>query len=74
MIYDAGIALTPGTRLRRVRIEHPKRTVLVGLEVRHVRRVLLRNGRPAMRAGCRFIGARHDIEDLIRLFVTDLDR
>lgn len=73
IIYDAGIVLAPGTRLRRARIEHPKRTVLVGLVVRHAKKIVLRDGRPAMRAGCRFIGARHDIDDLIRLFVTKLD-
>lgn len=72
ILYDAGIVLTPGTRLRRARIEHPKRTVLVSLEVRHTKKIVLRDGRPAMRAGCRFIGARHDIDDLIRLFVTKL--
>lgn len=73
IVYDAGIRLEPGTRLPRARIEHPRRTVLVGLEVRHARRVTLPDGRPAMRAGCRLIGAHHDLEDLIRLFVTDLE-
>ncbi|MBI1942551.1 MAG: flagellar brake protein [Betaproteobacteria bacterium] len=73
IIYGTGIRLEPGTRLPRARIEHPQRSVMVGLEVRHARKVVLPDGRPAMRAGCRLIGARHDLEDLIRLFVTDLD-
>lgn len=73
IVYDAGIRIEPGTRLPRARIQHPKRAVLVGLEVRNVRKVVLRDGSPAMRAGCRFIGARHDVTDLIRLFVTELE-
>jgi hypothetical protein len=73
IVYDTGIRLEAGTRLPRVRIEHPGRAVMVSLEVRHARKVTLPDGRPAMRAGCRLIGAHHDLVDLIRLFVTDLE-
>lgn len=72
IVHDTGIHLEPGTRLPRARIEHPERSVMVGLEVRHSRQVTLPDGRPAIRAGCRLIGARHDLDELIRLFVTDL--
>jgi c-di-GMP-binding flagellar brake protein YcgR len=73
IVYDPGIRLEPGTRLPRARIEHPARSIMVALEVRHARKVTLPGGKPALRAGCRLIGAQHDLEDLIRLFVTDLD-
>jgi len=73
ILYDPGVRLEVGTRLSRARIEHPERSVLVGLEVRHARRITLPDARPAVRAGCRLIGARHDLDDLISLFVTDLE-
>ena len=72
LIYEPGVRLEPGTLLPRVRIEHPQRAVLVALEVRHARRITLPDGRPAMRAGCRIVGAHHDIDELIRLFITEL--
>lgn len=73
IVYDPGIRLEPGTRLPRARIEHPRRSVMVSMEVRHARSVTLPDGRPALRAGCRLIGARRDLDDLIQLFVTDLE-
>lgn len=74
LVYDPGVQIEPGARLKRVRIIHPeRRPVLVELEVRYSVRITLRDGRPAIRSGCRFVGARKDLEDLIRLFVTDLD-
>jgi len=74
LVYDPGVHIEPGARLSRVRIIHPeRRPVLVELEVRYSVRITLRDGRPAIRSGCRFVGARKDLEDLIRLFVTDLD-
>lgn len=72
LVYEPGVQLEPGTILPRVRIEHPQRAVLVALEVRHVRRVTLADGRPAMRAGCRLVGAHHDLEELIRLYITEI--
>ena len=73
IVYDPGIHLAPGTRLPRARIEHPQRSILVSLEVRHARKITSPDGRPAVRAGCRLIGARHDLDDLIALFITDLE-
>jgi c-di-GMP-binding flagellar brake protein YcgR len=73
LLYDGGVRLAPGMRLERVRILHPRHAVvLVGLEVRHVTRVLLPGGKPATRVGCRVVSARSDLEKLIRLFVIDL--
>ena len=72
--YHTDIHLPPGTRLERVRIVHPERSpVIVDLEVRYSCSVLGRDGAPAMRSGCRFLGAPKDLNDLIRVFVTDLD-
>lgn len=73
LIYNGSVRLAPGMRLERVRILHPQHAVvLVGLEVRHVTRVLLPDGKPATRVGCRIVSARSDLEKLIRLFVIDL--
>jgi c-di-GMP-binding flagellar brake protein YcgR len=73
LLYETGIQIEPGTRLPRVRIEHPRRAVMVGLEVRHAKRISLPDGRQAMHAGCRLIGAHHDLDDLIQLFMTELE-
>ena len=72
--YDASNRLVAGMMLRRARIIQPRgRPVIVDLEVRHISRIVLPEGRPAHRAGCRFIGDAREIEGLIRLFVTELD-
>lgn len=74
ILYDAGIHLEPGTRLERARIIHPERgVVVVDLEVRYSIRVVLPDGSPGTRSGCKFLGASKDLDELIRLFVTDLD-
>lgn len=74
LIYDASIHLPTGTRLAAVRILHPERSpVIVDLEVRYSRPTTGRDGVPAIRSGCRFLGASEDLGDLIRLFVTELD-
>jgi c-di-GMP-binding flagellar brake protein YcgR len=73
LVYDDRIRLDPGTRIERARIRHPLRApVVADLEIRHVSRVLLPDGRAANRAGCRILAAAADLEDLIRLFVTQL--
>jgi c-di-GMP-binding flagellar brake protein YcgR len=73
VLYEADINLEPGMRFHRVRIRHPQRPpVLVDLEVRHVTRVVRAEGRPAYHAGCRIIGGTRDLEDLVKLFVTEL--
>ena len=74
IVYDASIRLETGMTLRRTRIIQPRgRPVVVDLEVRHISRIILPDGRAAHRAGCRFIGAAGEIESLIRFFVTELD-
>jgi c-di-GMP-binding flagellar brake protein YcgR len=74
IVYDAGIRLEPGMMLHRTRIIQPRgQPVVVDLEVRHISRIILPDGRAAHRAGCRFIGATDEIASLIRFFVTKLD-
>ena len=72
VIYDPAVHLETGMRLA-ARILHPARApVLVDLEVRHVSRVASSEGGHVSRAGCRFVGAPRDLEDLIRVFVSEL--
>jgi c-di-GMP-binding flagellar brake protein YcgR len=73
LILNLAVRMTPGTRLEGVRIVHPERVVTVDLEVRHAAATVLRDGRAAMRVGGRFLAAPQDLDDLIRLFVTELD-
>jgi c-di-GMP-binding flagellar brake protein YcgR len=73
IVYDPAIRIEPGLRLEGVRIVHPEReAVVIDLEVQHVSKTVLKDGTYANRAGCRILGTRKDIEDLIRLFVSDL--
>jgi c-di-GMP-binding flagellar brake protein YcgR len=71
VVYDPAIRLEVGMRLR-TRIEHPRHApVQAEMEVRHVSRVTSSAGQVS-RAGCLFLGAPADIEDLIQLFITEL--
>lgn len=74
IVYGSDVQLAIGSKLERVTIVHPERSpVVVDLEVRYSVRFTGRDGTPSMRSGCRFLGAPHDLHDLIRLFVTELD-
>ena len=74
ILYGTEIHLPTGTRLERAKIVHPERSpVIVDLEVRYSCPAVDRDGTPAMRSGCRFLGASEDLHDLIRLFVIELD-
>jgi c-di-GMP-binding flagellar brake protein YcgR len=74
IVYGTDIQLPTGTKLEQAQIIHPDRApVVIDLEVRYSIRVTGSDGTPAMRSGCRFLGASQDLHDLIRLFVTELD-
>ena len=74
LMADDAMPLCAGTRLEGARIRHPNREPLVvDIEVRHVTRVALPDGRRATRIGCRILAASGELEDLIRLFIIDLE-
>jgi len=73
LITDPTIPLCAGTRLEHARIRHAQaEPFLVDLEVRHVTRITLANGKRVSRVGCQVLGSRMVLEDLIRLFIIDL--
>lgn len=73
LLYDAAIRIDPGARLEGVRIPQAAGPALrVDLEIEEVSRMALKDATLAQRAQCRIVGRREDIEQLIRLFVTDL--
>lgn len=73
LVCDDAVPLCAGTRLEGARIRHPQREPLaVDIEVRHVFRALLPDGKRATRIGCRILAAPADLEELIRLFIIDL--
>lgn len=73
LVTDGTIPLCAGTLLERARIRHPQREPLyVDLEVRYVSRVTLPNGERASRIGCKIVSSPKDLEELIRLFIIDL--
>ncbi|HZM36176.1 MAG TPA: flagellar regulator YcgR PilZN domain-containing protein [Burkholderiales bacterium] len=73
LMSDPTIPLCAGTRLQRARIRHPRvEPFEVDFEVRNVSRVALPNGERASRIGCKVVGSRETLEQLIRLFIIDL--
>jgi c-di-GMP-binding flagellar brake protein YcgR len=73
LISDPTIPVCTGTRLEHARIWHPQvEPFHVDLEVRHVTRATLANGQRVSRIGCKVLGSRDVLEELIRLFIIDL--
>ena len=69
--YDTGISLEPGTVLKGTRIHRPgEMPLLVDLEVRYSKPVLLPNGQRAHRSGCVFLNPTREITELIESFGT----
>jgi c-di-GMP-binding flagellar brake protein YcgR len=75
LIYDSGINLEPGTVLRGCKIVHPRGTVVdVDIEIRYTVNITLPDGSAARRSGCAFTGVPGEIEDLIKVFILDLEK
>jgi c-di-GMP-binding flagellar brake protein YcgR len=73
LLSEDALPLCAGTRLEGARVRHPQREpIYVDIEVRHVTRVTLPDGKRATRIGCRILAAPSDLEELIRLFIIDL--
>ncbi len=73
LIYDSRVRLEPGMRVERARILHGSNLpVTVDLEIRHVSASVDRDGRTANRAGCIIHGSRGKLEELVRMFISDL--
>jgi len=73
LVSDPTIPLCAGTRLEHARIKHPQHEPIeVDLEVRHVTRIKLPNGELASRVGCKVVSSPANLEELIRLFIIDL--
>jgi c-di-GMP-binding flagellar brake protein YcgR len=73
LVSDPTVPVCPGTRLERARIRHPQHAPIeVDLEVRHVHRVTLPDGTRAARIGCQIVSSPDKLEELIRLFIVDL--
>ena len=73
LVYDSRIRLEPGMRVERARILHGGNDpITVELEITNVTQVTDRDGRPANRAGCLIRGPRNTLEDLVRMFISDL--
>jgi len=73
LVYDSRVRLEPGMHVERARILHgASDPVTVTLEITNVTPVVDREGRPANRAGCVIRGSRETLEDLVRMFISDL--
>jgi len=73
-VYERVIQLTAGMILKGCRIMVPGHDAIVAdLEVRNLLPVTMLDGRPAARAGVRFVKRPRGIDKLIDRFVHDLD-
>jgi hypothetical protein len=73
LVYDSRVRLAPGMRVESARILHGDNIpVTVELEITNVSPVVDRDGRPANRAGCVIRGSRQTLEELVRMFISDL--
>ena len=73
LVYDSRVRLEPGMVVQRARILHGGNDpVIVDLEVSNVTAVIDRDGKPANRAGCIIRGSRQTLEELVRMFISDL--
>lgn len=74
LVYDNQINLEPGTVLKGCKIVHPRGSVAnLDIEVRHSVDFTLPDGTTTRRSGFKFIGAPGEIDDLIKVFVINLD-
>lgn len=75
VVYDSTVNLVAGEVLKGCRIAHPNGTVIeVDIEIRHCSRMVLPDGTSVQRAGCSFIGDTSGIEELIKVFVFNMER
>ena len=73
LVSDPALPLCAGTRLEGARIRHPQhQPIEVDLEVRYVSHVRLPSGERATRIGCKIVSSPQNLEELIRLFIIDL--
>ncbi|HYR34619.1 MAG TPA: flagellar regulator YcgR PilZN domain-containing protein [Burkholderiales bacterium] len=73
LVSDPTIPLCAGTRLEHARIRHPQHTPIeVDLEIRYVTQIKLPTGERASRIGCKIVSSAANLEELIRLFIIDL--
>ena len=73
LVYDPRVRLAPGLRVENARILHSDNLpVIVDLEITNVSPVVDREGRQANRAGCIIRGSRETLEELVRMFISDL--
>lgn len=69
LTYASGITLEPGTVLKGTRIQRPGQPpLIVDLEVRYSKPVLLPSGQRAHRSGCVFLNPTREITELIESF------
>ena len=75
IIYDNTTFLEVGMVLQHCKIVHPDGMLIeVGIEVRSCTTITLADGTTARRTGCSFIGATDEIDDLIKVFVLNMEK
>jgi hypothetical protein len=73
IVGDPAIPLCEGTRLKSARLRPSEREpLMVDLQVDKVVQSMLPNGKRATRIGCHIMTGREELEQIIRLFIVDL--
>jgi hypothetical protein len=72
LLGDPGIPVCAGTRLQGARILDGERALVVDIQVDQVIQAAPHNGKRATRIGCRIVAEREQMEQIIRLFIVDL--
>ena len=73
LVSDPAVPVCAGTRLEGARIRHPQHEPIeVDLEVRYATHIKLPNGERATRIGCKILSSPQNLDELIRLFIIDL--
>jgi c-di-GMP-binding flagellar brake protein YcgR len=70
LVRSSYLVPAPETLIRGWRIERPGKTVIVDLQVRHCRPVVLADGTQAHRWGCQFLNPSDEVKELIRAFAS----
>jgi hypothetical protein len=73
ILCDPAIPVCDGTRLKGARIRSwDGEPLVVDLDIDRVTQAALPDGKPASRIGCRILAGREQLEQMIRLFIVDL--
>lgn len=75
IVHDPGVVLKPGTTIKDCQItgSELKRPIDVSVEIRYRKTIRSQEGLLSRRIGCQFVASSADLQQLIDVFIVDLD-